>query len=310
VANLDDGAALSRLLDGVDAVLHAAGPFVETSKPMVDACLATGTHYLDITGEIPVFEAAYARDEAARRQQIVLMPGVGFDVVPTDCLARHLADLMPDAWSLDIALATAAQPSAGTAKSAARGLLRGGLARRDGRLEAYPLGRGVRTVRFPDRERLVMPIPWGDLASAWRSTRIPNVTTYAALPPKAIRAMKSFGWLASASLPLLRPLIEDTPLQATIDAWIERKVHGPDAQEQQAGTSYIWASVSDRQGRTKQATLQTVGGYPFTAMSAVAAVAGVLASHQSGDLTPSQAFGADFVLTIPGSERQDLPASR
>src|SRR5436305_15188118 len=54
---LDDPAAAAHGVAGMAAVLHCAGPFVRTSRPMVDACLAAGAHYLDITGEIAVFTA-------------------------------------------------------------------------------------------------------------------------------------------------------------------------------------------------------------------------------------------------------------
>lgn len=305
VAALDDPGALAQALRDVQAVLHCAGPFVETSQPMVEACLQTGVHYLDITGEIPVFEAAYARDAQAQQRGIVLMPGVGFDVVPTDCLAKYLADRMPEAWSLDIAIAALGGTSAGTTKSALRGLLRGGLVRRNGRLEAYPIGRGRRTVRFADRERLVLPIPWGDLASAWRSTAIPNITTYAALPPATIRGMARFGWLGNGLLPVMRPLLAQPALQDRIDRWIERRIQGPDADARETGIAHLWACVTDRQGNTRQAFLDTAEGYRFTSLSALAAVRRVLDGQWSGALTPAQAFGADFVLDIPGSFRQE-----
>jgi short subunit dehydrogenase-like uncharacterized protein len=307
IAELREPQSLRRAITDVGAVLHCAGPFVDTSKPMIDACLDAGAHYLDITGEIPVFEDAYAQDAAARQRGIVLMPGVGFDVVPTDCLARHLAELLPDAWSLEIAIAALGQASPGTTKSAARGLLRGGLVRRGGRLESYPVGRGVRKVHFDDKERLVMPIPWGDLASAWRSTRIPNITTYAAMPSATIAGMSRFGWMANAFLPLLRPLIERTPLQGAVDTWIERRIHGPDAQAREIGSAHIWACVTNQRGESRQACLQTLEGYRFTALSAVAATLQVLAGQWSGALAPAQAFGADFVLSIAGSTRRDLP---
>src|SRR5207237_1168186 len=79
-------------LDAIDLrdvalVLHCAGPFIHTSRPMVEACVKAGAHYLDITGEIAVFESILNRDE----QHVTLLPGVGFDVVPTDCLGAMLA---------------------------------------------------------------------------------------------------------------------------------------------------------------------------------------------------------------------------
>jgi short subunit dehydrogenase-like uncharacterized protein len=103
------------LLHGVSVVLHCAGPFAQTSRPMVDACLRAGVHYLDITGEIQVFEACAARDAEARERGIMIMPGTGFDVVPSDCLAAHLARRMPDATELALGFRALGGPSRGTA---------------------------------------------------------------------------------------------------------------------------------------------------------------------------------------------------
>jgi short subunit dehydrogenase-like uncharacterized protein len=61
----------------VAVVLCAAGPFSTTSRPVADACLRSRVHYLDITGEIDVFEALAARDAEAKARGIMLLPGVG-----------------------------------------------------------------------------------------------------------------------------------------------------------------------------------------------------------------------------------------
>ena len=117
VFGLDDPQSVREALEGVKAVLHCAGPFSATSAPMVDACLATGTHYLDITGEISVFEAVHARHQEARRRDVVLLPGAGFDVVPTDCMAARLVEALPAATSLKLAFDAGGGPSPGTAKT-------------------------------------------------------------------------------------------------------------------------------------------------------------------------------------------------
>jgi len=63
--DLSDKAKLDKALGEADAVLHIAGPFSATSEPMADASLRARTHYLDITGEIDVFEALAARNAEA-----------------------------------------------------------------------------------------------------------------------------------------------------------------------------------------------------------------------------------------------------
>src|SRR5687768_4974167 len=66
------------------AVLHCAGPFEFTSPSMVEACLLSKCHYLDITGEIAVLDSLLRQSDRFKTEGIAVLPGVGFDVVPTD----------------------------------------------------------------------------------------------------------------------------------------------------------------------------------------------------------------------------------
>ncbi|MGE5250511.1 MAG: saccharopine dehydrogenase NADP-binding domain-containing protein, partial [Bacteroidota bacterium] len=75
---LSDSAALDSALREVRAVVHAAGPFVHTFRQMAEACLRTGRHYVDISGEIAGFEALAALDTQAKAAGIMLLPGAGF----------------------------------------------------------------------------------------------------------------------------------------------------------------------------------------------------------------------------------------
>ena len=102
VARLEDP-DLSRRLAGAAAVCHVAGPFSYTARPMIDACLRAGCHYLDLATEIDVFEAARARDVEARAAGITLVPGAGFDVTVPDCLALLLKQALPAASHLFLA---------------------------------------------------------------------------------------------------------------------------------------------------------------------------------------------------------------
>ncbi|MBC8034035.1 MAG: saccharopine dehydrogenase NADP-binding domain-containing protein, partial [Chitinophagaceae bacterium] len=90
VMNLTDGTALKTALKEVPLVVHAAGPYDLTATPMIEACMETGTHYLDLNGDTDVFEMLQGYDDRARKKNIMIMPGAGFDVVPTDCMAMHL----------------------------------------------------------------------------------------------------------------------------------------------------------------------------------------------------------------------------
>ena len=106
IFTLRDAKKLENSLLEVPLVLHAAGPFQFTSRLMIEACLKTNTHYLDITGEISVFELAKSYDEKAKAAGLMIMSGVGFDVVPTDCMAKYLKEKLPDATHLKLAFAS------------------------------------------------------------------------------------------------------------------------------------------------------------------------------------------------------------
>lgn len=302
---LEDAEGLRALLKGAAVVLHAAGPFAQTSKPMADACLEVGCSYLDITGELPVFEALFARDAEARAKKIALIPGVGFDVVPSDCLAAHVASKLPGADTLDLALAALGQPSAGTAKSLVGILPDGGWVRRDGALVSYPLGKGIHTVRFSNREAQVVPGPIADLVTAWHSTKIPNITVSLAIPSGLARSLKVTWPLGVLGLPLVGGLLRSRSLRARIDAAIEKRTHGPDAAQRAQDGSALHARVSTKAGAFAEGWMDTSSGYEFTRHAAISAVEQVLAKRPEGALAPSQAFGADFVLGVPGTKRSD-----
>jgi short subunit dehydrogenase-like uncharacterized protein len=297
--DLADAPALRQAIRRVDLVLHAAGPFVFTSQPMVDACLAEGVHYLDITGEVPVFEAIFDRDAQAKVAGIALLPGVGFDVVPTDCMARHVAERLPDATHLELAIASLSSISPGTAKTMVEQLPGGVLVRRDGALTAIDMGSDVRRVAFLDRPRTVMPIPWGDLATAYHTTGIPNINTYMAFPRRMVGIM-------ARTAPLSRVLLGPKPVRRLLQGLIQRTVTGPDADLRQRARSYVWARAINAAGESATAQLETLEGYQFTVEAGLNSVERVLADAPVGALTPALAFGADFVLDLPNTQRVDL----
>lgn len=297
--DLADAAALERAVGQVQAVYHAAGPFLYTGEPMRRACVAAGTHYLDITGEISLLQSARAHDEAARAKGIALIPGVGFDVVPTNCLAQYVAAKVPGAVDLEIGVVGLTRPTAGTAKSMVEMLPEdSGSVRRDGRLVPQPLGQGARQLRFPRGTVMAMPIPWGDLETAYWVTGIPNITCYMAVPGSALPLVRAAG-------PLLPKLLSAGPVRraaVAVAGWASR---GPSAAARAHERSYIWARAADGAGHAAEAWLDTLEAYQFTAVAAMNAVERVLADRKVGVLAPAQAFGADFVLGIGDTRRLD-----
>lgn len=278
-------------LSGVEVVLHCAGPFAYTSGPMVQACLDAGVHYLDITGEIAVFEAVFARDEEAHRRNVLLLPGAGFDVVPTDCLAAMLHARMPDADELWLAFLSRGGVSRGTMKTMLDSIGEGGAIRQDGRIVRVPAMFDVRTIPFESGERPAMAIPWGDVATAYRSTGIPNIRVYRGASEGTIRRTRRYARLA--------PLLRIKPLKRMLQAYVSRTITGPTEQQRATGSVELWGRVANARGEELTMTLRTSEGYDFTVRSSLAAVDRVLAGiGKSGALTPSQAFGSEFVHEV------------
>jgi saccharopine dehydrogenase (NAD+, L-lysine-forming) len=289
---LDHAEQVAASLEGVKAVIHAAGPFYLTSAVMVEACLRRGVHYLDITGEIAVFEKCLHRHEEASRAGIVVLPGAGFDVVPSDCLAASLASRFPGGDLLQLAFASTGGLSPGTARTVLAGLSLGGAVRREGRITRVPMAWKEMKVPFHDRSRTAVSISWGDVSTAYVSTGIRNIETYAALPARTRR------WLPA--LRAIAPLTAVAPVHALLDRIIRAKVRGPDETARHAGRSELWARITRPDGSTAEATLTTPEGYRLTAMSAVECAYRVLHSPPPpGYHTPATAFGADFITQLP-----------
>jgi short subunit dehydrogenase-like uncharacterized protein len=281
-------------LAGVDAVLHCAGPFVHTSAPMMRACLDAGVHYLDITGEIAVFEAIMATNDAAVRRDVTLIPGVGFDVVPTDCLAAMLAARLPGATELEMAFySPGAELSRGTMKTMIESIDEGGAIRRDGKIVRVPPAYAEREIPFSIGARMAMTIPWGDVSTAFHTTGIPNITVFTAASPKSIARMRRMR-------PLL-PILGIRPVKRLLQKFANRR-SGPDAGRRATGRTYLWGRVTDG-SREVTMTMTTREGYAFTVISALAAVEQLLAApKRPGSFTPAKFFGAEFVTTLPGVE--------
>ncbi len=292
--DLADPKALREGLEGIDAVAHCAGPFSTTAAPMVDGCLATGTHYLDITGEIDVFEAVLARSEEARRAGVSLLPGSGFDVVPSDCLAALLARALPEANRLELAIKMAGGVSPGTAKTAMESLGTPARARTAGVIGPVPADRQKRQVPFADGKATVFAISWGDVSTAYHSTGIGDIVVYAALPA-AVGAITGVAQMAG-------PATRSGIVQGTLKRLVGR-LPGPSAKARSEGHGQLWGQVSDRNGNRLQGTITTLNGYDLTA-DAVVRIAQLLTAGkiETGALTPSQALGPDFVRELDGAD--------
>jgi short subunit dehydrogenase-like uncharacterized protein len=298
VAPLDDAAALGAALRGQPMVLHCAGPFAVTARPMVDACLREGAHYLDITGEMGVFEALARRGAEAEAAGVMLLPGTGFDVVPSDCLAAHVAARVPGATRLTLAIRGIGRVSRGTALTSVMHMSQGGAVRRGGRITRVPAAWRDRVVDFGEGPVRVTTMPWGDVSTAFHSTGIPDVEVYMSIPA-GVRRFLRYG------RPLL-PLVGTAPVQRFLGERIRRGPAGPTEAQRARGRSFFWAEAADAEGRTAVARLATPEGYELTVRTAIECTRRVLDGQaRPGFQTPSRAFGADLVLAIDGVRRTD-----
>ncbi|MEP7076336.1 MAG: saccharopine dehydrogenase NADP-binding domain-containing protein, partial [Acidobacteriota bacterium] len=297
VFSLDEEYRIDNVLQGVDAVLHCAGPFSLTSRPMVEACLRNKKHYSDITGEIAVFEACAAMDKKAQEAGVMLMPGVGFDVVPSDCLAKHLKDRLPTATRLSLAFYGMGRLSHGTQATMTMNVGNGGAIRRDGKITGVRAAWKSREIDFGEVTKTGVTIPWGDVATAFYSTGIPNIEVFTVVPPSNLKMMKAsryLGWLLATK-----------PFQDYLQKKIP--VGGPSDAERTKGKTLLWGEATDRNGNRVESRMQGPEGYTITAVAALNIVEKILAGNFTpGYQTPAKAYGADLVLEIEGVTREDV----
>ncbi len=294
---LEETEKLEAALRETAFVLHCAGPFSITSKLMVEACLRTGKHYLDITGEIAVFEAMAQLNERAKSSNIMIMSGVGFDVVPSDCLAKHLKNRLPTATNLTLAFYGIGRMSHGTQATMMLNVGNGGAVRKNGEITSVPAAFKTREIDFGNVKKLGVTIPWGDVSTAFYTTDIPNIEVYTIVPPSALQLLKTsryIGWLLATK-----------PFQRFLQAKIPSG--GPSDTERKQGKSLLWGEASDDTGSRVQTRMQVVEGYTLTALAALKIAEKILdGNFQIGYQTPAKCYGADLILEIEGSSRQDV----
>lgn len=294
VFDLDDHTSLVRALENQRAVLHCAGPFKHTARSMMQACLATHVHYFDITGEIEVFDLAHSVHEKAQRSGIVLCPGVGFDVVPTDCVALKLKLAMRDATHLALGFQAKSGMSKGTAKTGIEMMGRGSAVRREGKLATTPWGSITRKIDFGEGERLAAAIPWGDVATAFYTTGIPNIDVFMASSQKDLDGMRRLNTFA----PVLRPRW----MRGLLKLIAQRSLEPPTEAQRANNPSFVWGEARNASGKIITARMRTANSYTLTVNSSLGILTEVFAGvPDPGYTTPALLVGPDFASTLPGS---------
>ncbi len=275
--SVDTVAELAMALAEYDVVLNCAGPFAKTAEPIMRACIEVGAHYLDITAEFNVYALAESLSVEARSGGSMLLPGVGWDVVPSDCLAVHTVAKVEKPQRLRIALQVAGSMSRGSAISAAEIMAVGLLARVDGEIVAVP---DAKTAEFNFGNGYVecYPLSFGDLITAWHSTQVPNI--------------EMFVHVTGAAFP-------EGDLSALPD--------GPSEAEKTANRAVVVADVLGEDGSLASSMIDTVNGYTYMPLAAIEAARRVLAGEfRPGFTTPAMVFGSDFAGSIADTRIIDL----
>jgi short subunit dehydrogenase-like uncharacterized protein len=298
VFSLEHPSVVERAVGDVDVVLNCAGPFSATATPMLSACLDAGTDYLDIAGNVDVLESIAERDAEASAAEVAALPGVGFDVVATDCLAAQLHDEDLEATHLTLAIDGLGTFSPGTLKSMIDGLKRPGVVRQQGRLRDVPMAWKTQQFDFGSGPETAVTVPWGDVSTAYYTTGIPNIETYAAVPSYAAEVMKRARRLT--------PLVGTKPVRTVLKRLADVAISGPSATQRARSESRIYGEVIDEDGRQVSARLRTPDTYDVTAATAVEAAGRALqGAVEPGFQTPASAFGPEFVYAFDGVRREE-----
>lgn len=295
--SLDELSCVEQNLSDIFLVIHCAGPFSSTAKPMIQGCLASKTHYTDITGEIAVFELAQSLNDKAKQADIILCPGVGFDVIPTDCLASMLKDKMPDATHLVLGFDSGSGMSPGTAKTSVEGLADGGKVRKNGVITTVPLAYKERTIDFGNGSKNAVTIPWGDVSTAFYSTNIANIEVYIPMSPKAVKGMRKLNWF--------KWLLSLNVVQNFMKKKVEQKSTGPNEQQREKLRTFLWGEVRNSKGDILTAKLETLNGYQLTYITAIE-VAKFLFDDENqaiagGAYTPSTLIDNQLIFKVPST---------
>ncbi|MEZ5007418.1 MAG: saccharopine dehydrogenase NADP-binding domain-containing protein [Chitinophagales bacterium] len=299
VFSLDNPSEIASNLKEFEVCLNAAGPFSKTALPMAKACIASKTHYLDITGEIGVFEDLKSLGESALKAGVMVMPGTGFDVVPSDCLANYLKEKMPDATHLELAFTSIGGAlSHGTASTMVESLGNGGMVRENGQLKEVNLAHHHKIINFGKFSRSMATIPWGDVSTAYTSTGIPNIEVYTSIPKSAVNLLKLQA--------LFNPILKTGLVKNLAQKWVDKNLYGPSEEENKDGRSFLHGKITNGK-QEKLAILECAEGYLLTALCSVNITKNILSNDfKPGYQTPAMAYGWEFILKMEGSEIKDI----
>lgn len=289
IFDLKDTRKIVSELNGVNTVLNCAGPFSKTAAPLINACLISGVNYIDITGEMEIFKFAWSMNNKAKEKGIVILPGAGFDVIPTDCLAKKLKEELPDASSLKLAFATRnSHPSKGTIKATLDYISSNSMIRK-GDIISIPTASVSRIIDFGDFHSDSIAVQWADVFNAYFSTEIDDIEVYMALPSRVKKILK-------VTAGLIERLLSIKLVKKMVILFIDSFITDPNDRQRQNSVTYFWGMVQNKKGTVIQRVLQLPDGYNITALGAAEAAFRISQGLvKPGTQTPSLAFGSDFI---------------
>jgi len=289
VFDLENEDVIKKNLEDYHTLLNCAGPFKFTAEKLIRACFETQTNYLDITGEIPVLEKAWEYDEQAKEKEITILPAVGFDVIPTDCLAAKLKMNMPDAVSLKLGFeGKGAKMSRGTNLTTLEMINDSGKIRKNGEIVPVNIGDLTYEIKNDKIEFQGIAIPWGDVSTAYHSTGIPNIAVYFGLPKIAFASRRL--------LTVGKDLLGINLIKDFLKKQISERMSGPTEYERQKASMIVWGEVENIKGEKLFEAYRFIEGYELTGRGAAEAVIKVINNEVNfGTQTPSLAFGYSFM---------------
>jgi short subunit dehydrogenase-like uncharacterized protein len=294
--SLDRGPELRTALSGMRCVVLAAGPYELTGPLMRAACLDACCSYVDLNAAVGDFCEALACDDAARAVGVAVVPGAGYGVAFAECLAAQIARRIDNPTSLRLSLATHnAGRSRAATLSIAHALAGGGLDVHDGQLRRRSVASSTwRCQTSAGSTTSFAAMPMAEVVAAHRSTGIPNIVAGLPMSRPAAALIRAFAPVAGRVLTRMagrRSGGVDTPPPPSTTATLR---------------SRIWAEVHNDRGESAAAMLETGEGYRSAAGAAVRAVECLLRTSPIGALTPVQAFGLDFAVSVPDTTIQEL----
>ncbi len=268
-------------------VVNTIGPFGETSTPLARACLAAGSHYVDLANELQPVQALLNMDADARNGGVTLVTGAGFGVLATEALVIELGSDRPAAARATVA-AMPAVDGLGSAvlASVVDAVAYGGRRYRDGRLVRTRLGAEHAWIPLPDLPAIQgLAVPTGELEAARRASGADDVVAFSSEMPS--------GRTVRAVLPVLSALLAVQPVRAGAQ-WLVNHVRlTPPVKS--GDISWAYARLEWPDGTHREAWLRAGEGYSFTARVA-AHTATQISDGQvdPGAFTPGVLFGADL----------------